>query len=108
MTFFKGSWYENVPLFDPDDSGKPVFKGLRARPLGKPEPVLEHSVALKERLDSLANHYYAEPRDWRRIAETNPDAIFAEDLLWETAPVDENGRERTGNVVLIPRRRETR
>ena len=40
-------------------------------------------MALKERLDGVAHHYYAEPRDWRRIAEANPDALFAEDLLYE-------------------------
>ena len=106
MAFFKGSYYENVPLFEPDDAGRTVFGGLRARPLARPEPVLEHSVALKERLDSVAQHYYAQPRDWRRIAEANPDALFAEDLLWTPDPVEENGRERLGNVVLIPRRRE--
>ena len=74
MAFFKGSYYENVPLFEPDDTGKKIFDGLRARPLSKAEPVLEHSVALKERLDSVAHHYYAEPLDWRRIADANPDA----------------------------------
>ena len=114
MAFFKGSYYENVPLFEPDDTGKKVFDGLRARPLGKAEPVLEHSVALKERLDSVAHHYYAEPRDWRRIAEANPDALFAEDLLWTPNPpkeneeLEENGRERLGNVVLIPRKKDVR
>ena len=108
MAFFKGSYYENVPLFDPDDRGKVIFDGLRARPLGEPEPVLEHSVALKERLDSLAHHYYAESRDWRRIVEINPDVLFPEDLLFEPAPRDDNGHERLGHVVLIPRRREVR
>jgi hypothetical protein len=108
LAFFKGSYYEQVPLFEPDDTGKTVFAGLRARPLARPEPVLEHTVALKERLDSVAHHYYAEPRDWRRIAEANPDAIFAEDLLYEPVPIEDNGRERLGNVVLIPRRKETR
>lgn len=108
MAFFKGSYYETTPLFEPDESGKTVFKGVRARALARPEGVLEHSVALKERLDSLAQHYYAQPRDWRRIAEANPDALFAEDLLWDPEPVAENGRERLGNSVLIPRRREGR
>jgi hypothetical protein len=113
MTFFKGSYYEQVPLFEPDETGRKPFGGLNARPLVTPEPILEHSVALKERLDSVAHHYYAESRDWRRIAEANPDAIFAEDLLWQPeAPVgstdDGLGSERLGNVVLIPRRGEAR
>lgn len=106
MAFFKGSYYENVQLFAPNDKGETVFEGLRARALDRPEPVLEHSVALKERLDSLAHHYYADGRDWRRIVETNPDVLFPEDLLFEPEPVDENGRERLGHVILIPRRRE--
>lgn len=108
MAFFKGSYYENVPLFEPDDTGKTVFDGLRSRSLAKPDPVLEHSVATKERLDSVAQHYYAEPRDWRRIADANPDALFAEDLLYEPVPVADNGRERLGNVVLIPRKKDAR
>jgi len=70
--------------------------------------VLEHSVALKERLDSVAQHYYAQPRDWRRIAEANPDALFAEDMLYEPVPIADNGSERIGSVVLIPRRKEVR
>ena len=108
MAFFKGSYYENVPLFEPDDNGETVFPGLRARPLTQPEPVLEHSVALRERLDGIAHHYYAESRDWRRIVDTNPDVLFPEDLLFEPEPVDEHGRERLGHVILIPRRRESR
>ena len=108
MAFFKGSYYENVPLFDPNDKGETVFEGPRARALDQPEPVLEHSVALKERLDSIAHHYYADSRDWRRIVETNPDVLFPEDLLFEPEPTEENGRERLGHVILIPRRREAR
>lgn len=119
MAFFKGSYYETVPLFEPDDTGKVVFPGLRERPLASPEPVLEHTVALKERLDSVAQHYYAASRDWRRIGEANPDAMFAEDLLYDPEPPDDDGplatpltedtgSERLGNVVLIPRRRESR
>jgi hypothetical protein len=108
MAFFKGSYYEDTPLFTPDEEGRTSFKGVQARLPDTPEPVLEHSVALKERLDSVAQHYYAQPRDWRRIADTNPDALFAEDLLYEPTPVPDNGRERLGSVVLIPRRREVR
>lgn len=106
MAFFKGSYYETVPLFTPNDKGETVFDGLRARLLGKPEPVLEHSVVMKERLDSIAHHYYSQSRDWRLIAEANPDALFPEDLLYEAKPLEEHGRERIGHVILIPRRKE--
>ncbi len=108
MAFFKGSYYENVPPFAPNDKGETVFAGVRARTMDHPEPVLEHSVAIKERLDSIAHHYYADSRDWRRIVETNPDVLFPEDLLYEPEPAEENGRERLGHVILIPRRREVR
>jgi len=108
MTFFKGSYYENVSIFAPNDKGETVFDGLRARPLDNPEPILEHSVALKERLDSLAHHYYAQSRDWRRLMEANSDVLFPEDLLFKPDPISENGRERLGHVILIPRRREVR
>jgi len=108
MAFFKGSYYEKVPLFAPNDKGETVFDGLRARPLAKPEPVLEHSVSMKERLDGIAHHYYGESRDWRLIVETNPDVLFAEDLLFEAKPIEENGSERIGHVILIPRRKEVR
>ena len=115
MAFFKGSYYESIPQFTPNDKGEIVFQGLKARPLNKLEPVLEHIVSLKERLDSIAHHYYANSRDWRRIVETNPDVMFPEDLLFDPKPKDEegrlvdgNGRERIGDVILIPRRKEAR
>lgn len=108
MAFFKGSAYEFVALFDPAPSGELVFRGVRARPLRTPEPVLEHTVATGNRLDRLAHEYYAQSRDWRWIAEANPDVLFPEDLLWDAddASRDENGRERLGHVILIPRRQE--
>ena len=108
MAFLKGSVYETVARFAPTEAGELVFKGVRARRIVTPEPVLEHSVAMLERPDSLAQHYYSDPRGWRRIAEANPDAIFFEDMLYDPEPVEENGRERLGHVILIPRRRETR
>lgn len=122
MAFFKGSAYEFTPLFEPTDSGQDVFRGLRARAIRWPEAVLEHTVVLKERLDSLAHEYYAQGRDWRWLVEANPDILFPEDLLWTTsAPayddagneVDpgtqaEHGRERVGHVIIVPRREDIR
>ncbi len=108
MAFFKGSYYEKVQIFTSNEKGEKVFEGLRARSLSKPEPVLEHTVSLNERLDSIAHHYYADSRDWRRIVETNPDVLFPEDLLYDPNPIKENGREKLGHVILIPRRKEIR
>lgn len=103
MAFFKGSYYQHLPNIE-DGAG---FRGVRARPIASPEPVLEHSIAVADRLDGLAHHYYASPRDWRRLADCNPDAIFPEDLLIvrDTAAAVAP-RERLGQVVLVPRRRE--
>ena len=108
MAFFKGSAYENTPVFEPLDTGEEVFRGLRARRIRRPEAVLEHTVAMGERLDSVAQDFFAQPRDWRWLAEANPDVLFPEDLLWDTddATIDEHGRERLGHVILIPRRGE--
>lgn len=120
MAFFKGSAYEFTPVFDRTDAGELVFRGLRARRIRRPDPVLEHTVALGERLDSVAQDYFAEGRDWRWLVEANPDVLFPEDLLWDTRPpafdeegemtdpgtLDENGRERVGHVIIVPRRAE--
>ena len=116
MALFKGSAYEFTPLFEPTDSGEQVFRGLRARRLRRPVAVLEHTVALKQRLDSVAHEYYAESRDWRWLVEANPDILFPEDLLWDADVPDAiaagddassgNGRERVGHVIIVPRREE--
>ncbi len=104
MAFFKGTYYQNLPEFDEGSD----FRGTRARPIADPEPVLEHSIAVADRLDSLGQNYYANPRDWRRLADCNPDAIFPEDLLIEPddPPLPDQARERLGQVLLVPRRRE--
>ena len=108
MAFFKGSAYEFTPVFDLTDQGAEVFRGLRARRMRRPEPVLEHTVAAKDRLDSIAHEYFAQSNDWRWLAEANPEALFPEDLIWEAdeLSIPDNGRERAGRTILIPRRQE--
>jgi len=107
MAFFKGSYYQHLPPFRDGDT---PFRGVRARPIVTPEPVLEHSIAVADRLDGLGQHYYGEPRDWRRLADCNPDVIFPEDLLIERddPPLADQPRERLGEVIVVPRRREGR
>lgn len=108
MAFFKGSDYETTPLFAPTEFGEVVFRGLRARALRQPEAVLEHTVALGERLDGLAQEYFGQSRAWRWLLEANPDVLFPDDLLWSTdaESAGENGRERLGDVIIVPRRWE--
>ncbi len=108
MAFFKGSYYETVPGFtDEDGEG---FRGPRARPIATPEAILEHSVHVGDRLDALGHHFYANSHDWRRLADCNPQVLFAEDLIVERDdfPATEEPTQRIGKVVLVPRRRDGR
>jgi nucleoid-associated protein YgaU len=108
MAFFKGSYYEAQATFERDDQGnKPVFKGVRPRPIPQAEAVLEHNVTTGDRLDALAQNYYANPRDWRRLADCNTETLFAEDLIYDDSTGD-RPTEKQGARVLIPRRREGR
>jgi len=126
MALFKGSRYETVTPFLPDDSGRMPFRGLRAREIRNPEAVLEHVVAQKNRLDGLGQNYYARSNDWYRIADANFTFLFPEDILHAAGPnvpdgataaeadeirdvfEQENGAERIGASILIPRREDRR
>lgn len=110
MAFLKGSSYQQLKRFEPDGSDRTTFGGVRARLIADPEPVLEHIVQVADRLDNLGQHYYANPRDWRRLADCNPDALFPEDMIYQAdaPPRDQPLTERAGRVLLVPRRREGR
>ena len=84
-------------------------------------PVIEHEVTAGDRLDLLALHYYQNDRLWWRIADANPEFLFAGPLVFETLPEDDlppldslTPEERTaatrnlrpGSVILIPKARE--
>ena len=111
MAVFRGSRYEKVAPFAPADDGSLPFRGLLPRPLALPEGVVEHMVARLDRLDALAQDYFGEPRLWHRLAEANPEALFAEDLIHRagtaTAGVD-RAEERVGAILIVPRREEPR
>ncbi len=102
MAFLKGSRYGTLPRFDEMSD----FQGVQPRLIQQATPVLEHEVSLKERLDQLSQDYYRNPRHWVRLAEANPQALHADDLLWTPEPNAENGREKLGAVLLVPRREE--
>ena len=110
MAFFKGSYYENLPSFEEAADSGATFRGPRARPVTAPEPILEHAVHVGDRLGSLGHHFYANARDWRRLADCNPQTLFAEDLIVARAafPATKAPDQRVGKVVLVPRRREGR
>jgi len=94
--FLKGSRYEPVRNFDPDEDGR-RFPGVRPREIGPATGVVEHLVKSGDRLDLLARHYYNDDRLWWRIADANPEFVHAGVMLAE---------ERIGQVILIPRSRE--
>ncbi len=106
MTLLRGSRYADAGFFEPGPDGTVPFRGLRPRRVGSAPGVVEHTIAIRERLDGLAHHYYVEPRLWYRLMEANADVIFPEDLLWDPEPAEENGTERLGAMILIPRRRQ--
>lgn len=106
MAFLKGSDYATTPEFVPDEEGRGDFAGTRARDLRRTEPVLEHTVHRRERLDSLAWNYYGEARGWRVLAESNVDLLFPEDLVYERVDEGALARNRLGAVILIGRKRE--
>ena len=89
-----GSRYEHVRLFDPVRPETPGL--LRARDISPVDEVLEHSLAQGDRADTLALHYYADPRQWYRVLDSNPQVMCASDL-------EVGGLE--GHVIIIPRGR---
>ncbi len=104
MPIIKGSVYENVPRFTGSS-----FRGLRAKAVEQPEPILEHVVVSKARLDAIAHEYFARSNAWRRIADANADVLFPEDLIVPD-PLDtdhsvdpDTSHDPEGDVILIPR-----
>ncbi len=95
--FQKGSRYEKCVTFTPDPAGTAVFAGIRPRSIGPATGVVEHVVKAGDRLDLLARHYYNDDRLWWRIADANPDFLFAGDMVLE---------EMEGRVILIPKAKE--
>lgn len=104
MAFLKGSRYATLDRF----AAPSTFKGVKPRLIPRATPVLEYTMSMKDRLDALAQNYYRNSRAWVRLSEANPQELFAEDLIWTSDPVAENGREKLGEVVLVPRREEER
>ena len=95
--FLKDSRYLPLRPFAPDPDGRVDFKGVRPRPIGPAEGVVEHTVNEEDRLDRLAWNYYAADRAWWRIVDANVEVVFGPDLVAE---------EREGEAALIPKRKE--
>lgn len=95
--FGRNSRYRDAGLFEPDADGRVVFRGVRPRRIGPATGVVEHTVVQGNRLDTLAQHFYAEGRTWYRLVDANPEFVFAPKLLDEAM---------FGDVVLVPKARE--
>lgn len=102
MAVFRGSRYELVANFTPDPEGRRHCKGLLPRNVSVPEAILEHPVAVKDRLDTLGQNYYREPRLWHRVVEANLNTVFADDLLHNRQTAD----DLTHEAIVIPHREE--
>jgi hypothetical protein len=89
--FLKDSRYEHVPGFQ---DGAETFPGVRPRPIGPAQGMIEHVLQAGERLDLLARHYYNDDRLWWRILDANPQFSFADDLAKQ---------DMEGDVILIPK-----
>ena len=89
----RGSRYENVKTFTPGDDGSVAFRGLLPRDIGPAVGVLEHTVAVGDRLDLLALQYYNDDRLWWRIRDANPGVVLGGGLLL---------RDLAGTALLIP------
>ena len=94
----KGSRYAKSSFFSQDEKGDRVFNGIRPRKIGPAIGVIEHVLAIGERLDLLALQYYNDSSLWWRIVDANPDIVFAGDLM-----VVDKGKGRVGTVIVIPR-----
>lgn len=89
-----GSRYEDARAFDPAPPGVPEL--LRPRDVPPTDDVLEHTLAHGHRADTLAIDYYAEPRLWYRILDSNPQIMCGSDL---------EDPDLQGHILVIPRGR---
>ena len=106
------SRYDNTQPFTPDPSDGSAFKGLRPRDITIATGVIEHTVAARDRLDLVANYYFENSRLWYRLADANPNFLFAPDMFLDLGengshPNDPLQREdMIGRTILIPKAEE--
>ena len=87
------SRYETTPPFRAAPGEALAFAGLRPRVPGPATAVLEHRLKATDRLDTLALHYFNDPRLWWRILDANPEVLCGADLA---------DPQLVGTVILIP------
>ncbi|HEX7843730.1 MAG TPA: hypothetical protein VF469_39925 [Kofleriaceae bacterium] len=93
---FKGSRYTGIALIQPmaaDGKSRRVL--AQRRVVGAPA-VLQHVVSEGQRLDQLANNFYAEPTKYWLILDANLDVLNPFELL------------QTGRTIAVPPNRIVR
>ena len=90
---FKGSRYSQTEAITPENIQGKRPRVLAARAIPKTPGVLDYTVVEGERLDQIANRFYAEPRKYWLILDANPDELNPFELL------------RAGRRIRIPKNR---
>lgn len=93
MPLTRGSRYANEKRFTPGRDGHSPFAGIRPRHIAAAPGVIEHTIALGQRLDLLALHYYNDDRSWWRILDANPHILDAGEIVLD---------KHEGATILIP------
>ena len=99
--------YSSTEAFSYPDGAPRPYRGLKPREVKAKTAYVEHEIKPGDRLDTLAQAYYGDPRLWWVIAQANPDAFFPADIVYQPAP-DADGvvETRAGRVIAIPSRPE--
>ena len=99
--------YSSTAIFRFAEGEDVVFRGLMPREVVRKTAYVEHQLEVNDRLDSLAQSYYGDPRLWWVIAQANPEVFFPADLVYGTVHDTEGLVEAlAGKVILVPARPE--
>lgn len=79
--FAKGSRYRKLPEVVLAGADGRARRAVEPRPLPPTAGVLLHTLAEGERLDTIANAYYRQPRKWWQICDANPEFLSPLALL---------------------------
>ena len=98
--------YSSTGTFSFAEGEDGVFRGLLPRRVEVKTAYVEHILQVGERLDTLAEAYYGDPRYWWVIHQANPQIFFPASLVY--GPADETGAAgwRAGARIFVPARPE--
>ena len=106
--------YSDTPRFEAPAWDRGAFRRLMPRRVGTLSSFVEHVLEPGDRLDSLAERYFGDPRLWWAIAQANPGGLFPADLVYRPHAEGEVPDPALGHVpvraglrIRIPERPET-